>query len=56
MWKFNWGVFWAIEIAIVPFAVIGAVVGYKIHNLLISIDSTLAKMYSAITRSSILGI
>ena len=56
MWRFNWGVFWAVLAATVPLGILAAAVSYKIHNLLVSIDSTLAEMHSAVMRSRILGI
>ena len=56
MWKFYWGVFWAVLVATLPLGIIAAAVSYKIHKLLVSIDSTLAEMHSAVMRSRILGI
>ena len=60
MWKFNWGVFWAVLAATLPLGIVVLAASYKqlklIYTSLASIDSTLSEMHSAIMRSRILGI
>ena len=58
--EFNWGVFWAVLAAALPISIAVAAVAYKllkdIHTHLVSIDSALHELRSAVMRSSILGI
>jgi len=60
MWKFDWGVFWAVLAAALPVGMAVAAVTYtllkRIHTRLVSIDSALHDLRSAVMRSSILGI
>lgn len=60
MWKFNWGVFWAVLAAVLPLGIAATAVTYKllkeIHTHLVSIDSAIRELRSAVMKSSILGI
>ena len=60
MWKFNWGVFWAMLAAALPIGLVITAITYKlvngIHTRLASIDSSLNQIRSALMKSSILGI
>ena len=60
MWKFNWGVFWAVLAVALPLGIAVTAVTYKLlkgmHTHLVSIDSAIHELRSAVMRSSILGI